>query len=638
MIEGSRLLRDFQTLFDSGAAGALTDAQLLDRFEARRGDAEAAFEGLVTRHAPMVLGVCRRVLRDPNDVDDAFQATFLILATRAGSIRERGALGGWLARVALRMALRADEEGKRRREFERQGSGGEGLDSASSADREEVRSAVDEEIDRLPDRFRRPVVLCYLEGLTHDEAALRLRCPVGTVRSRLSRARDRLKARLTRRGVAPADLATLAPLPASATAIEAATRAALQPSMAPAGASFLKKGFLMKMLWARWKRAGLLLMACGSAAGAVALAALPRNNDPPKPVQAREAVVHVATPPVVDGKRAMPPGQQAKAVEFAPDGRTVAARCDDGTVKLLDAATGEGRAILRVEGGPVRAVAFAPDGRTLVGVCDDNRLMAWEPAKGELRRTWPGYGRPSTRFLSASFSPDGRTLAIAGRFMAGTDPVFDFWLVNASTGEPVWGHMGRRELGFRSATFSPDGESLATPGSSSVRIWDARTGEVRRTIRVDRDVTPQHLAYSPDGTILAGAGWFMLDRRMIGQVILWDPRTGAVLRTLDAPGRCSAVAFSPDGKTLAAGGRGPVKEYTTKDGGEGHLLVSETRLWDVATGERLWTSEGDLDSVTSLAFAPDGKSLVRCDDETVAVIDASTGKVLRTLMTIPKRF
>lgn len=145
------------------------------------------------------------------------------------------------------------------------------------------------------------------------------------------------------------------------------------------------------------------------------------------------------------------------------------------------------------------------------------------------------------------------------------------------------------------------------------------------------------MAYSSDGMTLAGAGWFMQDLQSIGQVTLWDPRSGALLRTLEAPDACSAVAFSPDGKLIAAGGSGLVRPFASKEGAEGHHQPSETRLWDARTGELRWASEGDLNCVTSIAFAPDGKSLVRCDDETVAVIDAATGQVLRTLMRVPKR-
>jgi len=205
------VLRQIQTLFDAGTCTGLTDGQLLDRFLAGRD--ESAFAVLVDRHGPMVLRVCRAVLRGPDDAEDAFQATFLVLARRAASIRNQGSVGSWLFGVAHRVASCARASAVRRRMHERKGAvvvSGPGADPESAEDDE--RSVVHEEVGRLPERFRAPVVLCYLEGWTCEEAAGRLGLPVGTVKSRLSRAKTRLRSRLTRRGCAPVASA-LAPFP-----------------------------------------------------------------------------------------------------------------------------------------------------------------------------------------------------------------------------------------------------------------------------------------------------------------------------------------------------------------------------------------------------------------------------------------
>lgn len=199
--------RELARIYGEGPVTSMTDGQLLDRFLARRDD--VAFEALVIRHGPMVLGVCRGILRNPADADDAFQAAFLVLVRRAGSIRGREAIGGWLHRVTCRIALKA-----RQAERTRPGDAGEieAIDTRIAAPEalahlRELRSALHEELDRLPERYRTPILLCDLQGLTHDEAARRLRWPIGTVKGRLSRARERLKARLVRRGItAPASL------------------------------------------------------------------------------------------------------------------------------------------------------------------------------------------------------------------------------------------------------------------------------------------------------------------------------------------------------------------------------------------------------------------------------------------------
>ncbi len=192
-----------RALFTLGRVGDRADGEMLEWFTTHHAEAEAAFEELVARHGAMVMEVCRRILRDPHDVEDAFQATFLILVRRAGSIRDCDALGGWLHRVALRVALRARNEAASRREAERKIAPESSKAHLDDMERADIRTALHEELDRIPGSYRAAIVACYLEGLTHEEAANRLRLPVGTVRSRLSRGRDRLRERLARRGLAP---------------------------------------------------------------------------------------------------------------------------------------------------------------------------------------------------------------------------------------------------------------------------------------------------------------------------------------------------------------------------------------------------------------------------------------------------
>ena len=162
-----------------------------------------AFEALVARHGPMVLSVCRGILRDPNDAEDAFQATFLILVKKAGTIRGRVVLGGWLYQVAHRVAIQANIAAARRRAHERE-AGQMTAASASSgpAVPDDLLPALHEEIARLPEKYRLPIVLCDLEGLPQAQAAGQLHWSERTLRRRLAEARDRLKGRLGRRGLA----------------------------------------------------------------------------------------------------------------------------------------------------------------------------------------------------------------------------------------------------------------------------------------------------------------------------------------------------------------------------------------------------------------------------------------------------
>jgi RNA polymerase sigma factor (sigma-70 family) len=192
-------IRDLQSLFEAGTFVGMSDGQLLDRFIARREG--ASLEALVLRHGPMVRGVCRRVLRDYHDVEDAFQATFLVLARKAASIMPREKVGNWLYGVAYQTAMKARATRAKRRIREGQIPDGLEPEAFSHVERDDLAELLDRELSRLPDKYRTPVVLCELEGNTHGEAAERLGWPIGTVSGRLSRARAMLAKRLTGHGV-----------------------------------------------------------------------------------------------------------------------------------------------------------------------------------------------------------------------------------------------------------------------------------------------------------------------------------------------------------------------------------------------------------------------------------------------------
>jgi len=177
------------------AAATQTDRELIDRF--LRQQDETAFAALVQRHGPMVLGLCRRILDHEQDAEDAFQATFLILVRRAGTLDNPDLLSSWLYGVAYRTARKARTQAARRRERERQ------VASVTTAEEpptdhawRELRSALDVELNRLPDKYRLPLVLCYLQGLTNEEAARRLGWPPGSMSYRLARGREMLRDRM----------------------------------------------------------------------------------------------------------------------------------------------------------------------------------------------------------------------------------------------------------------------------------------------------------------------------------------------------------------------------------------------------------------------------------------------------------
>jgi RNA polymerase sigma factor (sigma-70 family) len=190
-----------------GCVADLPDEELLGQFlHGQDIDSQEAFKALVVRHGPMVLGICRHVLTEHHDAEDAFQATFLVLAQKGGSIRNRRVLAGWLHEVAHRIAIKARVSGVRRRTLERQGLAMSPLaivpnDQDEEAAWKELRPVLHAEVERLPEKYRLPVIFSYLEGKTNEEIAELLKWPVGTVKGRLSRARDLLRSRLKRRGL-----------------------------------------------------------------------------------------------------------------------------------------------------------------------------------------------------------------------------------------------------------------------------------------------------------------------------------------------------------------------------------------------------------------------------------------------------
>jgi RNA polymerase sigma factor (sigma-70 family) len=310
-------IRRLRTLFSMGAVGQLTDGQLLKRFTTGpREAAESAFAAMVERHGPMVLRVCQSALGDAHDAQDAFQATFLVLVRRAGAVRDHDSVGSWLHGVALRVAAKAKAEAARRRTHERRGAERASVRGGGDEDRDDLRPVLHTEVGRLPEKYRAPIVLCYLEGLTHEQAAQQLGWPVGTVRGRLARARDLLRARLTRRGLAlPVGLlaaglstqAVSAAMPAALrdSTIQAAMRFAAGKAMTtgvvPAAVVALAEGGQRTMFLTKLKAAAAVVLVPGLfVAGAGVLAQQgPNVAQPASPeVAARaEGTIHDQQPP-----------------------------------------------------------------------------------------------------------------------------------------------------------------------------------------------------------------------------------------------------------------------------------------------------------------------------------------------------
>jgi len=306
-------LRWLDTLNSEGSFADLSEGQLLERFLAREGAAsEVAFEVLVRRHGPMVLSLCWGLLHDDHAVADAFQATFLVLARRASTIRARDHLAPWLGRVARRIALRSRDEAARGATLERSVTVIDSNANPAAVDcvGGETDSLVRAEVDRLPKVERLLLQLIYWQGKSYEEAATELSWPIGTVRSRLSRVRERLRGRLTRLGLAPilAVTGSAAVVKKASAAqltealvlqtVRAATRcaggttAAVEAGVVPATVAALVNGELSMMATISWKSIAVLLLFGGSVTAGVVSLALRGSNagggEPAMPVAATE--------------------------------------------------------------------------------------------------------------------------------------------------------------------------------------------------------------------------------------------------------------------------------------------------------------------------------------------------------------
>jgi RNA polymerase sigma factor (sigma-70 family) len=602
------VVRQLRRLAVRPDAEPLSDQQLLQRYVTHQ--EEAAFAALVYRHAPLVLDVGRRVLRDLHAAEDVLQATFLILARKAASIRKRDAVGSWLYGVAYRVAARArqrraahDAELPRELQAPRN-------DPLAEATWHELGAVLDEELARLPDTYRAPLLLCLMQARTQDEAAAALGWSKGTLRRRFAKGRELLRRRLTARGVSLGVGLTASVLAqtASAALSPALLRSVLSAARsAPAGAAGTVSAEVAALAAEGVPATRLPLGILGAlvlfvlAAGAGFLKLHLPAERPAQPAQA---------PKVGQAADAPGPGEAGPPRDLFGDPLPAGALARLGTVRFR-------------QGNFVYGVLLSPDGKTVVSYGGNPFITFWDAATGREIRRLPKGAR------AAVFTPDGRTLISSGDFEA------HFW--DAAKGREL--HKKGIDRGITCLAVSPDGKQLAACGPyAQIKVWDVATDRLVNTFAL-KGREPSAVAFSPDGKLLA-AGY-----RNDGAIRFWDLAKGQEVRALKGhPHGVRSLAFSPDGTRLASGG----------SAGDGSL-----RLWDLAAGksvalltqikgrERTSASssgkdgrlsnvrhEPTLGEVRSVAFSPDGTVMVSGGDEgdpAVRVWDVAAGKEVRQL-------
>jgi RNA polymerase sigma factor (sigma-70 family) len=574
--------------------GALSDQQLLERFIQCRD--EAAFEVLVWRHGSLVFGACRRILGQRQDAEDAFQATFMALARKAGSIAKRSSIGGWLFQVACRLSFRIQRQRRRRQSCERDGSELLGLapyrSGTPDVEERETSRLLMEELQRLPERYRTSIISCYLEGKPHREIARELNSPVGSISSVLARGCALLRARLQRRGatlsvVVLTSLLTdntraALPQPLVLSALTAALKFS-QGLAVPGQAAALAQGVLRNMTLSKLFVAAGLVVLCLGVGG---MAGLVRRL-PAEPAWQASTVDQIATsleqtknaPGEVDVfGDPLPKGAVARlgtvrlrhsgpiqAVTFSPDGRFLASTHSHGEARIWETATGKKvGALVNPLGSIIKCIAYSPDGRLLA--TDKGGPSIWDAATGaKLHDLEVSHsGNPA----SMEFAPNGQLLALC----ASHDQAI--WLYDPITGKAVrsiTGHTGS----VKAAVFSKDGKTLASGSEDrTARLWDLDGNKVVRTFAHDHEVVD--VALSADGKLMAS--------KTAQEVHLWDIASGRLLHKLAwRSADVRSLAFSPDGK----------------------MLASEGILWDVRTGKKVHQCENS--SGYSTAFSPDGR-------------------------------
>src|SRR5579883_1286863 len=683
------LLHHFQRLVSQANTIPEKDAALLQRFVSRKD--ESAFAALLRRHGPMVHGVCRRILRDDHEAEDAFQATFLLLARKASDLRHPETLAAWLYGAARRLALMAQRSNTRRRQRERETGGtSRGTAAANPLDELSARELLlilDEEMAALPERYRLPLILCGLEGHSQSEAARLLDSTADSVRGRLERGRARLRSRLLRRGLTLGASVLVLENMATATVSAALRQATVQRALAFAAGSAegiaanvvaLAEAGASSLSATKVKWGLLLLLALGLAGGTGAWAYPLRSEKPSEETQTTAAASperKSETPKSPKDKSAptdlygdpLPSGAIARlgTVRFrhpgwlddvlvSPNGRTLIS-AGGRSVEIWDAQTGGRKWEIVFSEAPPRylsGIDLSPDGKLLlVNRYERNKMRFWDLTRGA--EVHP-IGDATTEGIRAAFSPNGELLATLD---AGNPKTVSIW--NIRKGKKIRTMEGGGALAWfvRSLAFSPDSKLLAFPHENGMHVWDVVAGKKLYELNPGTNTPLGCAVFSADGKLLAAAS-NPADRGKHTDIYLWDMATGKAAGTLKGHEEVIyALAVSPKDNILASASRdgtirfwdwtkrkeigqasGPRREYFALHfSANGRMLASGEqtgvlRLWDAQKHEELAASASRGDTLQwvffqCVSFAPDGQSLISTEREHVGLWEPLTGRL-----------
>ena len=664
----SRLLKTFVV------RSSATDAQLLGRFVRDRDD--AAFAELVRRHGPLVLGVCRRTIADRHLADDAFQATFVVLARKAASIQSANHLGSWLYSVSHKVALRARTMAGRRAKHETLTANPP--DTAGRPDPiDEVDGVLDAEIANLPALYRDAVVLCELQGVSRYDAAKTLGIREGTLSSRLAKARKLLAAALARRGVTlPATLAvsTAVTLELTTATVRAATGA-----LAPAAVTTLADGVLRMMLLAKLKLISVVAVAGMLFLGGLGFGVLsptlaqgptvkpqPGRDEQPKKTDDPKPGFDALSDPLPVGAiaRLGTSRLRGNGLKFSPDGKRVVRGTANGDLQLYEVPSGKFLSKIRAADVPERhsivgsTIDFSPDSKLLAAVLWEGRTGIWDTDTGKLIR-WIESGKFYS-IVICDFSPDGKLIAIGDHDRTiNLREKHSVSVYDVATGKKLLTEQGsvgkftddgthliiwegyrrspkitsvsvadpEKRFLFDLNTHVPNSEDPRSDGrsaiielleSGTVQIRDMKTGDVTQAL--------EGAKRSEKGGVnlrrAAGRRELIVTQAEPPLLWCWDIDTGKELWKRDLPSPPYWADLSADGKTLVTSGKaGEVLTIDTLTGKDRAVILAK--------------SVGHSNSAANVS--PDGKVVATfaasnfARDGTVLFWDAATGKLLTKL-------
>jgi RNA polymerase sigma factor (sigma-70 family) len=654
-----------------GGEAAPPDGELLQAFVDRRD--ERAFAGLVERHGAMVFAICQGVLRNCHDAEDAFQATFLVLAHKARSIRRHASLGSWLHGVALRVARKALTAAARPQKTAANAtpSQAEARAPGDELSWREVHAVLHEALSELPEYYREPLVLCYFEGLTQDETAARLGWTPAQVKGRVQRGRNLLRGRLERRGLGLAaalgttvlaDQALAAPVPAALAAATVETAVSSAGAAARPAAVALAREIVGSAGPARIGTAAALFVLFVPLTGGVMLLSRFPADQPlvQAPVAARQATVEPRTDrfgdPLPDGAVSrlgtvrFNHGNRVIAFHITPDARTIIS-VGTGSICLWDATTGKEQARIATDsfrfGAPSQLL---PDGRTLM-ILDqqDDSVQIWDLEQRKqigkvvlpVKHTW---WRASQKH---ALSPDGRLCSTH------TDNHVQVW--DTGTGKEVF-RLPHEGGTIQAATFAGREMLVSADKKQMIEIWEVRTG--KRVRQFVHGGPAEVLAASPDGRLLATLEHHThaIDRLLDKDVVhVWDLATGTRKHTLAARPRSwfLGVQFSPDGAFVLAHRYGDneagITFWETESGRQvrelptggtvamtpdgRHLVGGEGKFsaWDLKTGKQVPEEDNGRAFAAKIHLSASGDRVLTLGYSSFSTWDVATGKALRTV-------